>query len=542
MRYFISAFLLLLVFVIACERKESADQLLVNGTIYTLNDAFVKEEAMALKDGEIIALGTSAALKENFKADTMIDLNQKPVYPGFHDAHAHFWGYAENLRKVDLRGTQSFKEILEKLKLHSEKYEGQWILGRGWDQNDWLNQAYPDKSILDNAFPNRPVYLTRVDGHAAIVNSRAIEMAGITTKTEVEGGEFLKHKGELSGILIDNAMAPVRRKIPELNRDVMKELLQQAAENVHAVGLTALSDAGLTRREIALIDSMQQNGSLPLKIDAWLADDSATIEHFTSKGVYKTPYLRVGTIKLFADGALGSRGARLIKEYSDDTGNKGLWVTSAEHLAEVCRIAYENDYQVATHAIGDAANRRMLDIYQEFLSKDNNRRWRIEHAQVVRPADIKRFGEYNIIPSVQTTHATSDMYWAGERLGKERMKTAYAYKELLQQNGWLPNGSDFPVERINPLFGFYAALVRKDQSGWPANGFQKENALTRKEALRAMTIWAAKASFDETNRGSLEKGKAADFVILNSDLMEVPEEKLYSIQVLQTWINGTRVH
>lgn len=531
-----------LLLLAACSPKQKADTLLVNGNIYTLNEAFTRQEAMAVKDGKILTTGADEALKNAFEADTVINLKQKAVYPGFHDAHSHFYGYATNLRKAALRGTQSFEEIIRILKAHRKQYDTHWILGRGWDQNDWAGKSYPDKQTLDQAFPDQPVYLTRIDGHAAIVNSKALEIAGVTRKTAIEGGKFLKKEGQLTGVLIDNAMSAVRRHIAQPDRQMTQRLLAKAAGNMHEVGITALSDAGLTRSQIALLDTLQQRDSINLRIDAWVADDSASIAYFLDRGVYETDMLRVGTIKLFADGALGSRGARLLKPYTDAPDHKGLWVTPESHLRNICKKAYAHNFQVATHAIGDAANRRMLKVYGEFLKPGNDRRWRIEHAQIIHPKDFQQFGRLQVIPSIQTTHATSDMYWADERLGKERLKGAYAYQKLLQQNGWLPNGSDFPVEQINPLFGFYAAVARRDQEGWPEQGFQTKNKLSREQALRAMTIWAAKASFAENSRGSLQKGKVADFVILDKDLMKAPQDELFNIDVLQTWIAGKRVY
>ena len=287
---------------------------------------------------------------------------------------------------------------------------------------------------------------------------------------------------------------------------------------------------------------MHRSGELKMRINAWLSPSEENYTHFVEKGPYRTDQLSVNTIKLFTDGALGSRGALMLEEYSDDHGNHGLLLTPLEKLEELSRRAYEHNFAIATHCIGDSANRETLKIYADILGGKNDRRWRIEHAQIIHPDDFHYFGDYNIVPSVQSTHATSDMYWADERIGEERLKGAYAYKQLLEENGWIPNGSDFPVEQINPFFGFYAAVVRKDQAGYPDKGFQTENAITREQALRAMTIWAAKAAFEEDLKGSLEKGKLADFVVTSKDLMSAPEAELFDIRVDATWSGGEKVY
>jgi predicted amidohydrolase YtcJ len=277
-------------------------------------------------------------------------------------------------------------------------------------------------------------------------------------------------------------------------------------------------------------------------MNTWLSPSEANFTHFVEKGPYQSDYLSVNTVKLFTDGALGSRGARMIEPYSDDPGNLGLYVTPLEELEKLCRRAYQNNFAVATHCIGDAANRETLKIYASILGGENDRRWRIEHAQIIHPDDFHYFGDYDIIPSVQTTHATSDMYWATDRVGSERMKGAYAFRQLLEQNGWLPNGSDFPVEQINPLFGYYAAVARKDHAGFPEGGFQPENAISREQALRAMTIWAARSGKEEDLKGSIEVGKLADLVVISTDLMSAPDEALFGIKVQSTYSGGELVY
>jgi predicted amidohydrolase YtcJ len=332
-------------------------------------------------------------------------------------------------------------------------------------------------------------------------------------------------------------MELVDKLVPEPDKQTQIKALEQGQQNCFEVGLTTVCDAGLPKKDILLIDSLQKAGDLKIRIYAMLTPTDENINYFVKKGIYKTDLLNVRSIKLYADGALGSRGACLLKPYSDDPGNYGMILEPVEFYKKMCKIAYDNNYQVNTHAIGDSANRMMLNIYSEFLKGPNDRRWRIEHAQVVNPNDINKFGKYNIIPSIQATHATSDMYWADERLG-DRIKDAYTYKQLLEQNGWIPNGTDFPIEHIDPRLTFYASVARKDLEGYPENGFQIENALTREETLKSITIWAAKAAFEENEKGSIEPGKFADFVVLDSDIMKVKEREIPEVKILSTYLNG----
>jgi len=521
--------------------KKEADLILTNAKVYTVDEQFSMAEAIAIKDHRILAVGSSAEIEKNYTSTQIRDLEGACVYPGWIDAHCHFFGYGMNLNAVDVAGTSSVEEIIAMLKEHQSKHPGSWITGRGWDQNDWEVQEFPDKGMLDKHFPDTPILLRRIDGHAAWANSRALEMAGVNAQSKVDGGTVMLSGGEPNGILVDNAIALVGSQIPAATEEEMITALRQAEQNCFEVGLTSVQDAGLSYRVVKLIDSEHQKGSLKIRINAWLSPSKDNFTHFVEKGIYQTDHLSVNTIKLFTDGALGSRGARMIEPYSDDPGNVGLYVTPLEVLEEHCQKAYANNYAVATHCIGDGANRETLKIYAKILEGKNDRRWRIEHAQIIHPDDFHYFGDYSILPSVQTTHATSDMYWAEKRVGIQRMMGAYAFKDLLEQNGWLPNGSDFPVERINPLFGFYAAVVRKDQSGFPAEGFQKENALSREQALRAMTIWAARAGQEEHLKGSIEPGKLADLTITTTDLMTSAEENLFKIKVESTYSGGELV-
>ena len=526
----------------ACNPKVSVDLIVVNATVYTVDENFSTAESFAIADGKILATGTSDEIQKKYAAAETINAEGKIIYPGFNDAHCHFNGYGVNLMQyADLRGTESPEQIYEILKEHHKKYGGEWILGRSWDQNDWADKQFPDKSKLDELFPETPVFLVRVDGHAAWCNSKALEIGGVTAASKVEGGEVLVKNGQPTGILIDNAEGLVARFIPEISREQQQKGLLAAQKNCFAAGLTSVTDCGLSKKTVLLMDEMQENGMLKMRINAMLNPTDENLEHFVKKGRIKKERLSVNTIKTFSDGALGSRGALLLADYSDDPGNSGLQIANQEYYDNICRLAYDNNYVVATHCIGDSANRLMLNTYGKFLKGENDRRWRIEHAQIINPKDFELFRQYSVVPSIQATHCTSDMAWAGSRLGEERIKGAYSYQTLLNQLGWLPNGTDFPVENIEPIFTFYASVFRTDHKGWPQGGWRMEESLSREQTLRSMTIWAAKAAFEENEKGSLEPGKYADFVILDTDLMTAGPEEILKTKVLSTWSGGEKV-
>jgi predicted amidohydrolase YtcJ len=525
----------------SCRKAEIADFIVKNSVIYSVDPDFRIAESFAVKDGKFLGVGTNQEIEKAFRSNIVYDLGGKPVYPGFYDAHCHFSGYAGNLRKADLSGTTSFAEICSRLVENQKIYPSNWVLGRGWDQNDWAVKKFPDRSELDKIYPEKPVYLIRIDGHAAVVNTVALKLAGIDQNTTITGGEIIKENGRITGVLVDNAMDLVSGLMPGMVESEESTALLQAQKNCFAVGLTTVADAGLDTRTVKLIDKLQKEGSLKMRIYAILSATRENFSEFMSGGIYKTGQLNIRSVKLYADGALGSRGALLIEPYSDAPEKSGLQVNETKYLKEICQKCYDAGYQVETHCIGDSANRLMLNIYKDILKTKNDRRWRIEHAQIINSDDFRIFGEYNIIPSVQFSHATSDMYWAPDRLGPVRIKGAYAYKQLMDQNGWLPNGSDFPIEQINPIFGFFAGFARMDQSGFPAGGWMMENALTREECLKAMTIWAAKSCFEEKERGSIEPGKMADFVVLEEDIMKAEPLKVPKVRVLETWIGGEKV-
>mgnify|MGYP006283402035 CR=1 FL=1 len=528
-------------FIVSCQTKTEVDAIYYNATIYKVDDEFSTAEAMAIKNGKVVETGTSDDLLATYSSDNTVDLEDKYIYPGINDAHAHLFGLGANLRGVELKGTSSFNEIVQKLVEFKNETGSTFILGRGWDQNDWATRSFPTKDTLDVLFPETPVALTRVDGHAMLVNQKALDLAGITNDTDIEGGEIIKADGKITGVLVDNPMSLVEDIIPPLSKDEIKEALLKAQAIAIENGLTSLTDAGLSRRVIEVIEDMYDEGSMKLKMNIMVSNTMEDIDHFLETGVIKTPRLRVGSVKVYADGALGSRGAALKQPYSDQHNHFGAMVIGLEDFDDLAYKLSKTDYQMNTHAIGDSANSVVLKTYKKHLKDKPNKRWRVEHAQVLDPAEYDYFSK-NIIPSVQPTHATSDMYWAEDRLGEERVKHAYAYKTLLDVAGVLPLGTDFPVEEVNPMLTFYAAVSRQDTEGFPEGGFQMQNALTRKEALTGMTKWAAYAAFEEDEKGSLEKGMYADFIILNEDLMTIDITKVPQIKVLETYINGEKVY
>lgn len=533
---------LVVICAFSCTSKEKADLLIYNATIYTIDSSFTTAEAMAIKDGKIVAVGNMKDLESAIEAKEKLDAQGKFIYPGFIDAHAHFVGYGMSLQKVDLTGTNSWDEVIERVKVFAADNKEGWITGRGWDQNDWVIKQFPTNEKLNELFPDRPVLITRVDGHAAVANQKALELAGIKAGDRLLGGEIEEMEGKLTGILVDNAVDLVSSKIPDATEDQFKKALQAAEKNCFAVGLTTIDDCGLNYDAVEGIKKLQSSGDLKMRLYVMLSDEKKNYDYLEKNGVLKTDRLNVRSIKVYADGALGSRGACLLKPYTDKPGSSGFLLSSPAHFDSIANRIYQKGWQMCTHAIGDSGNRTILNIYAKYLKGNNNLRWRIEHAQVVNQNDFNLFGANSVIPSVQPTHATSDMYWAGDRLGAERVKGAYAYQQLLKQNGWLPLGTDFPVEDISTFKTFYAAVVRKDAKNFPADGYQIENALTRERALRGMTIWAAKANFEENEKGSLEKGKLADFIILDNDLMKEVPEKLLNIKVLKTFLGGEKVY
>lgn len=531
----------MLPFFVACTpSKESADLVVLNANMYTLIEGMPKAEAFAVRDGRFIAVGSSEEIQRDYKAEEVIDVNGKALVPGLIDAHCHFYGLGLNQLKVDLVGTQSFEEILERIDEFHAANPGNYLLGRGWDQNDWEVKEFPTKEELDKRFPDIPVVLERVDGHAYLVNQIALDLAGINADTNPDDGEVVRIKGEETGVLIDGPMFMIDKILPAPDKATKIRALQQAEEICFDYGLTTVNDAGLNRDIIELIDSLQQTGDLKMRVYAMVSNSKENLDHFLDKGIIKTDRLNVRSVKVYGDGALGSRGAALRAPYSDKEGHFGAMITTAEEMEALASRLANSEYQMNTHAIGDSSNVVVLRAYKKALEGKGDRRWKVEHAQIISAPDFDYF-ETGIIPSVQPTHATSDMYWAGDRLGADRMPGAYAFKELLDRAGTIALGTDFPVERVNPFHTFYASVARKDLEGYPDKGFQMKDALSREETLKGMTIWAAYSNFEEGEKGSIEVGKWADFVILSDDIMTVSEEEIPMLSAEKVYLAGEQV-
>ena len=526
----------------ACSKKQKVDSICFNGHVISVDSNNNQQEAFAIKDGKFVAVGSNSFINENFESLQKIDFQKQFVYPGLIDAHSHFYGLGNFLKMVDLTGAKSWEECVERCNKFYALHKPNVLLGRGWDQNIWADKKFPTNEKLNELFGNIPVMLKRVDGHAAIVNNLVLNLTKINESTLVSGGLVLTSKKKTTGVLIDNAVDLVEAVLPSITLNDKINALKTAEQHCFDYGLTSVCDAGLDLNIIHLIDSLQQSGTLKMRIYAMISLTDENLKEAMEIGVYKTEKLNVSSFKMYADGALGSRGACLIKPYSDDVHNHGFLLTDIGKMKRYIYQIAASNFQLNTHCIGDSTNRLILELYSKFLLKNNDRRWRIEHAQVVNPADIELFKSYKIIPSVQPTHATSDMNWAINRLGNERIKQAYSYQNLLQQNNWLPLGTDFPVEHVSPFYTFYAAVARQDSNGKPTDGFNKENALTRQQALKGMTIWAAKAAFEENEKGSIEANKFADFIVSDIDLLNEKDLlKIRNTKPKQVFVNGIKV-
>ena len=537
----IKRFLISLLFGVvftSCQNK--VDLIVHNANVYTLGESRAKASAFVVDEGKFIDVG-GEELVEKYSANKVLDLQSLPVFPGFIDSHCHLLSLGLSLNNANLVGTKSFEEVLERIQRFATNKELSAIQGRGWDQNDWANKELPTKKELDELFPDLPVALKRIDGHALLVNQKALDLAGITEDTEVSGGEIVKVDGKLTGVLIDSPMKLVTDILPKPTLSDKVKALKQAEEISFANGLTTVSVAGLEKEDVLLIDSLQKRGQLSIKIYAMLSNTKENLDYFLNSGPLKTDRLNVRSFKVYADGALGSRGAALKTPYKDLRNHKGAFITSKDSLESLAYKLASTPFQMNTHAIGDAANHVVLSAYKKALVFSDDPRWRVEHAQIIDTADISLFNR-KVIPSVQPTHATSDMYWAEDRLGKDRLAGAYAYSALLEQSGRIALGTDFPVESVNPFKTFYAATQRKDSKNFPEEGFLAENKLTRMQALRGMTIWGAYANFEEKEKGSIEVGKAADFVILDRDILKVNEKRILKSRVVATLLDGQIVY
>ncbi len=528
--------------------KQFSDVSIVhNATIYTADTESLKITAFAHRSGKFIAVGNVEELRQQFPGAQNIDMDGNTIIPGIIDAHAHLLGLGQSLVDVELRGTKSKAEIVERLRSRAgDMLEGQWLLGRGWDQNDWQTIELPTAADLDIAFPDRPVWLERIDGHASWANSKAMEVASkdLSGIWQPEGGEIVRDTdNNPSGVFIDNAAKLIQQHVPSETDAELTNALKLAMQKTASVGLTSVHDAGTSLRVWNLLKRLKQDNQLGVRVYAMADGANEMLSHLCEAGVTIDPsaMLTSRSIKLYSDGALGSRGAALLSDYSDDPKNVGLLIESEETLTSHSKRASECGLQINIHAIGDRGNRVTLNVLEAANDGGNPGRHRIEHSQVVALEDFQRFKDLKLIASVQPTHATSDMYWAEDRVGAERIKGAYAWQKFAGMGIPLALGSDFPVEKPDPLLGFHAAVARQDAKGWPEGGWYPKEKLTRDQALHGFTLGAAFAAFQEDKLGSISVGKFADFVVLSKDIMTVPEDEILGTRVLKTVISGRPV-
>ncbi len=543
---------LFLVVTAACQKREPADLVVLNGRVATVDEAFSIREAVAVREDTIVFVGSSAdALAYCGDGTRVIDASGLLALPGLIDSHAHLHDLGDELAYLNITGTGSYAEIIEKVveRLKAAK-SGEWIVGGRWDQNDWEDTRFPEHDQLSSLSPDNPVYLTRVDGNAAFANHKALEIAGINKDTpQPEGGVIhRKPNGEPTGVLINRAMNLVKRHIPSATETQKRSRFMEAVERCLAVGLTGVHEAGVGPGEIALYKQLIDSGDLPLRIYAMLGEqevptlEGELVPYFQKHRIeqYGGNLLSVRSIKLYFDGALGSRGAAFFEPYADDPGNTGLLRITPAYITRVARAALQAGMGVNTHCIGIRGNRLCLDAYADALAGHSakDHRFRIEHAQIVRPEDVQRFVELGVIPAMQPTHCTSDMGFVQERVGEERAAGAYAWRWFLDAGLIIPGGSDFPVESPDPLLGLYAAVTRKSPGGQPPGGWNSEQCMTIEEAVRSFTIWAAYAAFQEHILGSIEPGKLADFTIFDRDFLAGDAEDILNSHVVYTVVGG----
>ena len=535
----------------AAPSQAPADLIVTNARIYTVDDSRPVVEALAVRGGRVAFVGNArGALSLKGPQTRMLDLGGRTVIPGMVDAHGHVSGLGTALAIVDLTGASSYDEIIARVAAKAKTVApGVWVTGRGWDQNRWADTRFPSHVQLTAAVPDNPVLLERVDGHANLANRMAMDAAGVTAATKAPVGGRIEHlaDGSPSGVFVDNAQGIMQRAVPRPSREELKREVVNAIAETQRWGLTGVHDAGEGQGVLDIYEELGRAGELNSRIYAMVSDDSAAVARAFARGPQSALYggtLWIRSIKLYADGAMGSRGAALLEPYSDDPGNTGLLISTQAHLQDVATRALRAGFQVCIHAIGDRGNRVALDAYEAALAAvpAADHRFRIEHAQNLHYADIPRFAKLGVIPSMQASHQSSDMYWVGTRLGASRLVEAYPWRSLLNTGIVIPNGSDFPVERVNPLISFHAAVSRQDANNYPPGGWQPEQVMTRDEALKSMTIWPAFAAFQEHDLGSLTPGKYADFVVLDQDIMRAPVETILATRVLSTWVGGKMVY
>jgi len=531
--------------------QEQFDKTLIhNARIYTMDRGYSTADAMLFdSSGRIHNVGGEEDMLKAFPTARQIDLGGKTLIPGLIDAHAHLYSLAVGMSQAQLRDTASKAEIIQRLREQAGKLpDGDWLLGWGWDQNDWPVKEFPNRQDLDIVFPDRPVWLQRIDGHAAWANSAALAMVDrdMSGDWQPQGGHIYRDaEGQATGVLVDGAMQLVNSIVPDPSSELVQTSLSLAIQQMLSLGLTGVHEMGIDREVMELYQQRVATGQFPTRVYAFTDGAGETLDWLCKIGFIAddSNRLHMRAVKLYIDGAMGSRGAALLADYSDDPGNSGLMFMPVEQMETYIDKAMACDLQVGVHGIGDAGNRAILDAFEKVIPRhpDNPGRHRVEHAQILTAADIPRFAQLNVIASMQPTHATSDMYWVEDRLGSERVKFAYPWRSLLDSGARLALGSDFPVEQVNPMLGIYAAVTRQDTKGWPEGGWYPEENLSREEAVRGFTMDAAYSAFMEKTVGSLESGKRADFIVLDKNIFEIDASEIHSIKVLQTWLDGELV-
>ncbi len=536
-----------LILILSCVPRSKVDMILTGGTILTMDPYLPPAQALAIVDGRILTVGREVEVRALAGLGTKrIDLKGAVVLPGLTDSHFHLLSFGRSLSELQLAGTASIEEVARMVAAKGRELPpGAWITGRGWDQNDWPVKEFPNRGMLDKVAPDHPVYLRRVDGHALWINTKALVLAGINDETVTPAGGviFRDAAGHPTGIFLDNAMELVSRVLAEPSREDIRRWLLAAVERCNQVGLTEVHDAGVDGRTLEVITELVDEGRFTMRYYGMLDGHDAQLleRHFLAGPTFNYGgRMTVRTVKFYADGALGSRGAALLADYSDDPGNRGLLVTPPGELKRLIAATLKAGFQPAVHAIGDRANRSTLDIYEAVLQQwpDYDLRPRIEHAQVVSLTDIKRFARLGVIASMQPSHATSDMYWAQDRLGPQRIQGAYAWRRFLEAGVHICGGSDCPVEKEDPLLQIYAARTRQDTTGWPEGGWQADQRLGGLEAARSLTTWAAYAAFEDSRRGKIAPGYDADLTILSRNPLLDPPREILHTAVLMTIVGG----
>lgn len=510
------SFLCMLFALSACYKGKKVDLIIHNGKIHVMNDAFKISEAVAIENGKIVEVGPERQIMNKYRAETIIDAQSKDVFPGFHDSHGHIMSLAKKMLNADLEGSRSYYEVIARLEKYQSKTKKKILIGRGWDQSIWGEESLPNDSLLNVSFPDTPVALTRVDGHAMLINQAMRDYVGITDTTTVKDGQIIKENGQLTGILLDHALDMVHNKLPQPKKKEIKEAILKIQDELLAAGVTYVDEAGLSSIERDILIELADENKLKIYIYGMLFPTSDNIEFAKKNGFYKNGHLSIRSFKVIADGALGSYGACLLNPYSDKPSTQGMLLKTPEELQEIARMAKSIGYQLNVHCIGDSANRVVLNIIDTLMKDAPDHRWRIEHAQIISPDDFKLFTSSGAIPSVQPSHATADQKWAEQRLGKERLESeGYAYKTLQENAGIMLFGTDFPVVSYNPFATIHAAVHRKNTDDEPSNGFLPKEAVPFDIALKAMTLWPAYGCFDEASEGSIERGKRANIVIFD---------------------------